>query len=960
MTEEIINLDHMANTPMLEEVNEFMTNNYKFITNSNSLHKLGIKTKLYLDQVEQKLDTMFNYNHKYFIPGGGTCANKRSILGSIPVKPKTYNNSESIVKKDIILVSSIEHSSIIDYVIPTLTNMEYTVELINVDKAGKVSVDHLIALLEKYKTRVALVSIMYVNNETGIIQPIEKVIKIVKQSDDKILVHSDIAQGVGLFLNNKIKPDIISFSTYKFGGTHMGIVCSENKLNDDYFGTADVMSMYGGIIALETYQKNFSISDYNNKIFKENITKQLFSELEKNNIKFINISSDNSINNAVSFLLPGYQTKVVQQLLSAKDICIGVGSACQSTKAYGSHVVKAMGYYNDLTFSLIRLSFDNSSESIIHEFINEFISILLDLKILIDEPKQIFQSECKNSIFKPVAKKGMRLNTSLLLPLLDNEFNNIKVSVGESFLKGGNRKIFITHIINDIKRRLGNNDVKIMNLQSHLVVSVNDNPNVSITLKDIMDVLQNIPGISVISPMLRIKNGPYNDKSADNLLVAAATVFSKVKKNNIKADVKLRSMSSFGEGFGSMEWNSIIGQYLVDRFNCKINLSNPDLKLFVDIGKDYIDIYHEKIKCLSGLPLNSEGNITCFVDGSNINRSLVACYMISTRGVNVKCMVTKEIINDDGFKKFMTCIRIINPKVEYIEIDNPSVIDIENCKTTIILIENKTDMPVFYANQLKDLGKKTNKMIISLTMFMDDNEIDKKLEIYKFSHIKTDARETIFSELFIRKHENENKKERILSMISGGIDSPVASKMLVNNGIQLDYIHFTTHIDKTKNIKDIIKKVNPDSANTMFVVEFKDLQDEIVKVCKEEYRTILYKIFMVKIANEIAKRESINAVAMGNSWGQVASQTPENIYITDVFSDIPVISPLLAMSKDTIIELATKYDTYTNSICDGTSDCCVMYLPKHPVLKASKQSISKYIAMFPNFMNQVNIITVNV
>ena len=139
----------------------------------------------------------------------------------------------------------------------------------------------------------------------------------------------------------------------------------------------------------------------------------------------------------------------------------------------------------------------------------------------------------------------------------------------------------------------------------------------------------------------------------------------------------------------------------------------------------------------------------------------------------------------------------------------------------------------------------------------------------------------------------------------------------------------------------------------MFVIEFGKLQDEIVKHSPENYRTFIYKIYMILVANYIAKKYNIQALVMGNSWGQVSSQTSGNLYMTDVFSELPIISPLLATNKDSIIKTSQKCWLEKLSISDSTSDCCVMHLPKYPIINANKKIIDSVINKIINFMDIV-------
>ena len=108
-------------------------------------------------------------------------------------------------------------------------------------------------------------------------------------------------------------------------------------------------------------------------------------------------------------------------------------------------------------------------------------------------------------------------------------------------------------------------------------------------------------------------------------------------------------------------------------------------------------------------------------------------------------------------------------------------------------------------------------------------------------------------------------------LLSGGIDSPVASYKLLQSGFDIQYyIHFATNIDKVDNIIDILDCLQPGMTGKLLVVDFNEIQEMIVQTCHESYRTIMYKAFMILLANRIADEHGINFVATGNSLGQVA------------------------------------------------------------------------------------------
>jgi len=199
--------------------------------------------------------------------------------------------------------------------------------------------------------------------------------------------------------------------------------------------------------------------------------------------------------------------------------------------------------------------------------------------------------------------------------------------------------------------------------------------------------------------------------------------------------------------------------------------------------------------------------------------------------------------------------------------------------------------------------------------------------------------------------------KRVLMLLSGGIDSPVASYLLLRAGYHVDYIHFASDIDKVENIITLRNILGKESK--VYVVSFSPLQQEIVKSCMDSYRTLMYKVFMVKIANNVAKIHGYDALGCGNALGQVASQTPENIRATHLISPLPLITPLFGYNKDHIIKISNSIGTYGPSTIAGTNDCCVMYMPKNPKTRANYGLVLSYISRIPvSLVDEVPITTV--
>ncbi len=171
-------------------------------------------------------------------------------------------------------------------------------------------------------------------------------------------------------------------------------------------------------------------------------------------------------------------------------------------------------------------------------------------------------------------------------------------------------------------------------------------------------------------------------------------------------------------------------------------------------------------------------------------------------------------------------------------------------------------------------------------------------------------------------------------LISGGIDSPVASYMMAKRGLELTAVHFAsppyTSIRAEEKVAELLERVAKYSGRMkMFTVPFTEIQEQIRENCKEDYFTIIMRRFMMEIAQEIARKNGCHALITGESLGQVASQTLKAIACTDDACNMPVFRPLIGMDKEEIISISRKIDTFEVSI-QPYEDCCTVFTPKHP------------------------------
>ena len=176
-----------------------------------------------------------------------------------------------------------------------------------------------------------------------------------------------------------------------------------------------------------------------------------------------------------------------------------------------------------------------------------------------------------------------------------------------------------------------------------------------------------------------------------------------------------------------------------------------------------------------------------------------------------------------------------------------------------------------------------------------------------------------------------------LVMLSGGIDSPVASFMMAHRGMVLEAVHYHSYPYTSERawekVKDLAKILTLYTGRLrIHSINLLPIQEQIVQNCPEDETTILVRRFMMRIAERIAKDNDCMMLITGENLGQVASQTAEALVVTDASVSLPVMRPLIGMDKTQIMDIAREIGTFETSI-QPYEDCCTVFLPKHPVTK---------------------------
>lgn len=175
-----------------------------------------------------------------------------------------------------------------------------------------------------------------------------------------------------------------------------------------------------------------------------------------------------------------------------------------------------------------------------------------------------------------------------------------------------------------------------------------------------------------------------------------------------------------------------------------------------------------------------------------------------------------------------------------------------------------------------------------------------------------------------------------LTMLSGGFDSPVASFLMAKRGIKQSFVFFHAYpfvgrevLTKIKNLSSLLARYQKQTH--LYIVPFGDIQNHLAKTCKEEYRTLFFRRFMIELSNRICERIGADAIITGDCIGQVSSQTMENLHLMNQISKRMILRPLIGYNKLEILNSASAIGTHEISIIPH-DDACSLFASKNPII----------------------------
>ncbi|MFH1415816.1 MAG: cysteine desulfurase family protein [Elusimicrobiota bacterium] len=377
-------LDNNATTPLSEEVLNEMAETMRVFGNASSLHSPGVKARKTIETARHRVATVLGSEEDEIIfTSGGTESDNLAIMGYLRTTDKKH-----------IVTSCIEHPAVLN-VFRYLGNTGYDIDLIGVDEKGRVDPEEFCSVL---RDDTAMISIMMANNEVGAIQPVNEIVKGVKDYSEDIAVHTDAVQAFGKMRMNcrETGVDMLSVSAHKINGPKgVGALYVRRgfKIEPVYFGGHHERGLRPGTENVQGIAGFGKASEVAVGIMAENISrwdklKKKLSDGISGSISDIRINShqEYAISNTLNVSFRNVEGEAVLLMLDDAGINVSTGSACTSGTGEPSHVLKAMGLdeldaKGSIRFSLGRYNTEDEIDYVI-EKLDKVISRLREVSPL--------------------------------------------------------------------------------------------------------------------------------------------------------------------------------------------------------------------------------------------------------------------------------------------------------------------------------------------------------------------------------------------------------------------------------------------------------------------------------------------------------------------------------------------------------------------------------------------------
>lgn len=374
----MIYLDNSATTkPYKEVLDSFLRVSSDYYGNPSSIHSMGGEAEKLMHRSRETIAALLSVHHKEVIfTSGGTESNNLAIKGCALSKKNIGNH---------IITSAIEHPSVSNAV-KDLEAEGFDVTVLPVDKEGRISIEQMEDALRK---ETVLVSIIHVNNETGVIQHVEEIGEILANYP-QVTFHVDHIQGIGKVPLNMKSIDLCSLSAHKFHGLKgNGILIARNgvKLHPILSGGGQEWTLrsgtenVAGIVAMTKALRMTLEKGEKGRMEMQKLKKFCMDELERLDGVYLHTPETHSAPHIINFSVPGIKSEVLVHALGSKRIFVSTTSACSSKRKAPSKTLMAMGLSRMKAESAIRVSFTyDTTRQEIQSFLNELNDAIITIK----------------------------------------------------------------------------------------------------------------------------------------------------------------------------------------------------------------------------------------------------------------------------------------------------------------------------------------------------------------------------------------------------------------------------------------------------------------------------------------------------------------------------------------------------------------------------------------------------
>ncbi|KAJ9461253.1 putative tRNA sulfurtransferase [Diplonema papillatum] len=963
-----VSFDQAASSEMTPEaVTAQVVGNLLLTANSNSTHTSGQAAHALSTRLKQAVLSFANVPSPseagVHFTDGGADANEFVLKSMLPVLPRRLGGG---VARDVLLVGSIEHASLLDRA-AELKSRGYVTHPIPIDTAtGVYSVQYVREKLAEFGERVALVSMHHANNEIGAIQPLAEVGAAVRELTPKALFHADCIQTLGKIPIDlpAWRADAVTLSFHKVGGpkrTGAVVAAKANSLPAAFKATQDVASQIASWVAAaeavgklgETASRLESIGS----VLLEGIV-SLCGELGVT-YRVLSSKPPVGIPGIVNLLFPGMQGRHVVAMLSDKGVNVSSGAACSSQNDEPSKVISSLKVTGEDYHSAVRFSFGPSTtENDVERLLSALRDVLTRLSgsqtrelskrkyneeithrstgaaappgpAAADNPAAASASPAEHAdpagAAEPGAKKRKEAPTNEEPPAPGKAADAVNGAAaseqGNSKDKGngkGNRSTEWRSKGQYTTRKEKRAAAQPAPVKHPETIDFGSPEDVAAAFKQAADAAA--AGVGRCDAVM-VTFGELVLKGANRKAFEKKQVYNlrrKLDSDPATQDLIMWTPQGYPQaGFlllffirqedvpkGGLDATSKVSRVPMPARRIRSDEYETVLKLLKEVS-GLLTI----VPVLMAPPKWDSLRQRVFESFSRHYRRAIAAdpalaavpFGVRARRGDKAFPIGAEEINRVLGSNLVRSTQLLEYKV-------PLVV---NLKKPLVHIEVRVRQDVTLVFVSGDVERGEG----GLPSAVDDNA-------------------------------------KVLGLLSGGHDSPVACHKMMRRGCHVSFVHFDGYpyvgrevVLKIRKIQGVLNRYQ-EPAGRLFVVPFAKIQETIVDTAgvSPSYRTVLYRVYMFRLSQMVAAKHGFRALCTGDNLGQVASQTLSNMATLDGYSDLFTARPLVTSAKDAIIADCEKLGFYEYTKLYGTADCCTVFQPSNPVLHVQKEALARAVA----------------